>query len=229
MHGGDDYRYMPDPIRLSPVIHRRIVGTIYMVYTENTEPYMYTSNIVYKTAYLLGKFEGKRTSIIKLVKLMVIADVYTMRNHALSFLDGEKYFAMKNGPVPSRTTDFINTAEERLNENEITALRSLWRKATDGGTTWDIIELIGEPDMDHVSEFDIEVLDRIFEEYGSYTPEQLIEETHKYHAWKKHGKALEAGSKREVIDIADFFTDDDGPGRVERGDVERAKRCFFIY
>ena len=134
------------------IIRRRIVGVANTVYTESTEPYMYTQNFIHKTAYLLNKFEGKRTSIIKLVKLMVIADVYKMRNRALSLLPKEKYFAMKNGPVPSRTADLINLAEEHLSAEEFAEATSLWRRTTDNGTTWDIIELIGEPDMDHISE-----------------------------------------------------------------------------
>ena len=40
---------------------------------------MNSFEVIHKTAYLLSKFEGKRLSIIKLVKLMVIADVYKMR------------------------------------------------------------------------------------------------------------------------------------------------------
>ena len=196
-----------------------------MVYTKST---MLRSEFIHKTAYMLNKFEGKRTSIIKLVKLMVIADVYKMRNHISEILPREKYFAMKNGPVPSVTADLINIAEDRLSENLIKIVKPLWRRITDKGTTWDMIELIGTPDMDYISELDVEVLDRIFEEYGAYTPEQLIEETHKYHAWKKHEKALEAGSKREKMDVLDFFTDDDGPGKVERGDIESAKRCFLL-
>ena len=200
-----------------------------MVYTESAEPYMDTQNIIHKTAYLLGKFEGKRTSIIKLVKLMVIADVYTLRKHALPFLPQEKYFAMKNGPVPSVTADLISMSEDQLYEREITAIQSLWRKVTDKGTTWDMIELIGEPDMDHISELDVEVLDYIYEQYGSYTPEQLIEETHKYHAWKKHEKALEAGSKREPIYTPDFFEYDDGPAKFDREYLKDSRECFLIF
>ena len=184
---------------------------------------------IHKAAYMLNKFEGKRTSIIKLVKLMVIADVYKMRKYALDILPREKYFAMKNGPVPSRTADLINLAEEHLTENEYTMAKSVWKKVTNGGTTWDMVELIREPDMDYISEFDIEVLDHIYEQYGSYTPEQLIEETHKYHAWKKHEKALEAGSKREPIYTPDFFDHDDGPGGTfGKKYLEDSRECFVL-
>ena len=47
---------------------------------------------------------------------------------------------MKNGPVPSRTTDLINLDEEHLTENEYTMAKSVWKIVTDKGTTWDMVE-----------------------------------------------------------------------------------------
>ena len=183
---------------------------------------------IQKIAYLLNKFGPDGTNIIKLIKLMVIADVYKLRKYGSELLQREEYFALRNGPVPSSTTDLIDHANEYLSEQELEMSKKMWERVPERNNTWDMVRIKGKVNEDYLSEIDREVIDYAFENYSDYTPENLIKEVHKYHAWKKYETDLNDGNcKRVKIEKIDFFEDDEGPAKVEKNTLADSKQYFL--
>ena len=183
---------------------------------------------IQKIAYLLNKFGPEGTNVIKLAKLMVIADVYKLRKYGSELLQQEKYFALENGPVPSNTENLINHSSEYLSEQELEMSKKMWERISERNNIWDIVQIKGEVDEEHLSEIDQESIDYAFENYSEYTPKDLIKEVHKYHAWKKHETDLNDGScKRIKMEKVDFFGDDEGPVKVGKNILEGSKHYFL--
>ena len=179
---------------------------------------------IHTIAYLLSKFGAEGTNSIKLIKLLVIADVYKLRKYGSELLYQEEYLALPNGPVPSTTTNLVEHLNNHLSEQELTMSKKMWKRVSEGNGTWDVVRPIGNADEQYLAEADKEALDYAYEEYGAYTPEKLIDMVHEYAAWKKHKQNLD---KREKIEKTDFFENDNGPAKTEKEDLQSSKEYFL--
>ncbi len=125
-------------------------------------------------------------------KLLYLADKISLENYG-RFIFGESYVAMEEGATPSNAYDLMKKATVRpiggikLEENKVIPLR--------------------EPNLDYLSESDIECLDQIISEYGN-RPLHGRREAHD-NAWRKNWE--KRGSKRSVMmpveSIAELFPD----------------------
>ena len=113
---------------------------------------------IQKIAYLLNKFGPEGTNVIKLAKLMVIADVYKLRKYGSELLQQEEYFALENGPVPSNTENLINHSSEYLSEQELEMSKKMWERISERNNIWDIVQIKGEVDKEYLSEIDQKLL-----------------------------------------------------------------------
>lgn len=142
--------------------------------------------------------EGNKINYMKALKLIWLAD----RLHVNKFsrtITGDKYFAMKNGPVASCTYDII-LKSEFANEK--------WLEYSDSYIVkigYDI-ESQGKFDEDEFSDSDLNILEAIYDRLGHSTEKVLSNESHLFPEWFKHEKAIENDDKkREDIDILDFL------------------------
>ena len=96
---------------------------------------------------------GRRINILKLVKLVYLLDRESIARRGVPVVGGA-YLSMRNGPVTSEILDLINAGK-------------LWHCETD----WEQfisdrhnheVELIGDPGSDHLSEFEMELIEELW-------------------------------------------------------------------
>jgi uncharacterized phage-associated protein len=150
--------------------------------------------------YFALKGDGKINKM-KALKLIFLADRYHLRKYG-RLVSGDRYVAMKYGPVPSTVMD-IAEADEYL-DNKIKDYVTTYIKSLDDGRK---IESLKSVDENFLSDSDKEALKFAWDNFGHYKKWDLSDFTHLYPEWKKHEKSLRSGSKVENIVLEDFFED----------------------
>ena len=173
--------------------------------------------------YLVRKFGSEGVPIIKVMKMIALADIYALRNYGTT-LSKDEYFAMRNGPVATDIDTIVEQSNEYLGDVEsLQYVEEFLRR--DKGNTWSNVYARKEADLNYLSEWDREVIDMMYDKYKDATPQQLIDITHKYKAWSKHKEELANGKKQVPIDICDFF-ENDGEFAVAPEVIEMSKECY---
>jgi uncharacterized phage-associated protein len=111
----------------------------------------------------------------QLCKLLYLAD----KEHLLKYgrtITGDRYFALEQGPVPTKGLDAMNLKGDRRN------IEALLRFGRLSG--W-VFCLNQAPDLKPLSRSDIGVLDRISDQFGALLAWQLEKITHEEPACKK--------------------------------------------
>ena len=129
---------------------------------------------------------------LKLVKLYFLAD----REHLVKYgrpIVGGTYYTMANGPVCSELLDLLNAVQAGSGEFPLT---SKGRHA---------IEAHGAPNTLYLSESDLNVLDKVYGEYGHIDKWKLRDITHHLKSYKKNEPNL--NEKRRILPYEDFFED----------------------
>ncbi|TCW09237.1 uncharacterized protein DUF4065 [Raoultella sp. BIGb0138] len=131
-------------------------------------------------AYLLSK-DGGRMAYLKLIKLLYLSDRQSMGVYGES-ISGDRFVAMKHGPVLSQTYDLVKNGGEDENG---------WNHWIRGAENYEI-ELkpmvVSVEDLDELSEADIEILDSIMAEFGHMSKYQIRDFTHDHCAeWQDPG------------------------------------------
>ena len=149
--------------------------------------------------YLASCTKSKQINIMRVLKLIWAADRYHIRKYGRTVL-GDKYIAMRFGPVASKAKDLMErTIALQIDE---TKYRDQYIKRLNKYT----IESINKVDFDFFSETDIEALKFAAKEFGKIEKFNLSNFTHEYPEWKKYEQLLESGkSEWEVINLNDFF------------------------
>ena len=146
----------------------------------------------------------------KALKLLFLAD----REHLFRFgrpITGDSYDALPYGPVPSHLLSMLGGMEAILSEDgqpdqishDARALAKSFVMETGKYPTYRAIET---PDLDRLSESDIIVLDKIADEFGNKSFEEIYNFTH---AMKAYATVWQEGSTRRKFPMKfeDFFLD----------------------
>jgi uncharacterized phage-associated protein len=163
---------------------------------------------------------------LKIAKLVYFADKY----HLVEFgrpIIGDTYNALPYGPVPSRSLDIMEGAcgadySESQDSNVEKLLGSL--EVFHEGK-YPTFRAKSDVDFSDLSESEMEILDKVADEFGRKTGPQLIDITHKEKAW------LET-DENDAIDFRLMF---DGPDeeynrlRVELLEEDQEDREFFEF
>lgn len=143
--------------------------------------------------------EGGIMNKMKALKLVWLSDRYHLRQYGRTITE-DTYYALKNGPVASATRDvlegqqFIEDIATEYAANFISQVSKYEFKS------------LKDIDYDVFSQSDIEVIELIYSEYGSYDKFKISEFSHDFPEWKKYESSLIANqSSRYTIDILDFF------------------------
>jgi uncharacterized phage-associated protein len=155
-------------------------------------------------SYLLAKFAAaghNKASKLKLIKMVWLADRLHLRRFGL-LLTADKYYALKYGPIASRTLDIIDGNATVIEDNVLVHALQYFRK-DDARTLF----LICQPnDYGCLSEADQESLDQAFEKIMPFKPEEISEISHIFPEWSKFSDNFnENSSGRYLIDLRDFF------------------------
>jgi uncharacterized phage-associated protein len=155
-----------------------------------------------KAVFTLAYFAQKEGGIInkmKAFKLIWLSDRLHLRKYGRPILN-DVYFALPKGPIPSSTkdladnSDFLSETEKELREQFIENPSRYAIKAK--------MEL----QKNVFSQSDLEVIDTVYENFGTFSEFQLSELSHQYPEWKKFENGLNLGhSSRFEMDYQDFF------------------------
>lgn len=115
--------------------------------------------------------QGAQIEILKLVKLIYLADRQSMEDSGYPILN-DRLVSMPQGPVNSITLDYVNGAVEDLEEwaQYITP-----RLAYSVGST----KMFSREELDELSDSEFETLEKVWGIFGGYTKWQLRDWTHK--------------------------------------------------
>lgn len=113
---------------------------------------------------------------MKLFKLLYFAD----KTHLLTYgrpIIGDRYIKMDHGPVPSRAYNLIKHDDLAKPEDQELFDDYLLVKGNN-------IEIIAAPNLGHLSETDLEILNGVVRDYGQLTAGQLSKISHREIAWE---------------------------------------------
>ena len=141
--------------------------------------------------YLAQKVSGP--DIYGICKLLYLVDKTSLEKYG-RFIFGESYFAMKEGPTPSNVYDLLKQVAKKpvyglsVEGNQVIPLRN--------------------PDLDYLSESDIECLDQIISVYGKVPNWLRARDAHDnawQESWYKRGRKRSV--KMPIKSIVELLTD----------------------
>lgn len=126
------------------------------------------------TAVLLRGSPGRRSSYLRLLKLLYLAERRSLEATGCP-ITGDRVVAMDNGPVMSRTYDLILGRDPEASE---------WQRfiETDGYS----VTLADDPGNADLCPYEIGVLQQVADEHYSTDGFDLVDQTHKLPEWQKH-------------------------------------------
>lgn len=140
--------------------------------------------------YILKQMSGC-ADFHKLFKILYFADQYHLVKFGSS-ITHDTYIAMQNGPVPSVAYDILKALRgEGLLQNQKEVFEPYFKVSGRIG-----IEALASPDMENLSETEVEAIDQSIKTNKTLSFKQL---TH-----KSHDKAWEKAYKHGEIDLIDM-------------------------
>jgi uncharacterized phage-associated protein len=118
-------------------------------------------------------------SKLKAIKLLYFID----KEHFVRFgrfVTNKPYVKMKYGPVPLTILSIIDSPSSSLEKDDYSYLK---RHISFAATNYRTITSIKQPDLDKLSESEIEVIDAILSEIGNKTSSELVDKSHEEYAW----------------------------------------------
>jgi len=153
---------------------------------------MFKHRKVAQIAAVFAKNEGGAINLLKLIKLMYLADRQSFARYGLP-ISFDRYVSMNHGPVLSRTYDLINGDIEGQ-----------------GGANWsewigdreshlvDVRKEFSRQDLDELSDADLNVIEDVWKNFGSLNQWQLRDYTHQHCSeWENpHDSSIPISYKR---------------------------------
>lgn len=128
-----------------------------------------------RTAQVCAEFTrraGGTINVLKLVKLVYLCDRMSMKQYA-SPITYDRYASMDHGPVPSNTLNLING---RL----IDPAWNKWMENREGYTVSVRRQGFVSKDLDELSVADLEIMDKVWDEFGDIAERDLSRYTHEH-------------------------------------------------
>jgi uncharacterized phage-associated protein len=131
-------------------------------------------------AYLAQK-QGGRINVLKLVKMLYLADRAFMSDYDLPMLYDQPH-SMEHGPVDSITYDLITGVNESAEWDRFVSDRA----GHDVGTR----KAFARADLDWLSDAEVECVDRVWNKFGHMDQWELVKYTHDECAeWEDPGRS----------------------------------------
>ncbi|EOR94031.1 hypothetical protein ADIARSV_2865 [Arcticibacter svalbardensis MN12-7] len=134
----------------------------------------------------------------KVFKILYFAEQFHLKSYGRP-LTGDSYQAMPYGPVPSFLYDVFKAAEKGTSPFDEATERSGAFSVTRHGKM-PIVKALMEPDLDELSESDLEALEFSINENGGLKFDELVKKSHDT-AWDKAEKNLDI--EMSYFDIAE--------------------------
>jgi uncharacterized phage-associated protein len=149
--------------------------------------------------YILKKLN--QADKIQIVKLIYLADKYHLLQYGRT-ITGDKYFAVKHGPMGSMVEDVLNLNGDVLNEDDLKYAEKLINK----------VDFVYSPNeyeepLLMLSKTDMKALDFVIEQYGKMEKWNLKNYTHKFPEWHRYEELFEKNlTTREDISTEDMLS-----------------------
>ena len=157
-------------------------------------------------AFLLEKAGGKM-EYLKLIKLLYLADREAIHVNGLP-ITFDDYCSMINGPVLSRTYDWIKSQVKKGDGDT-------WVKHIQLASRYEVV-LASAAGVSHLSDVEVEVLDSVFKEFNKFGKYELVDITHKLPEYKTPPTRSSVPiSIRDVINAVE--SDEQEQHRLEEG------------
>lgn len=165
-----------------------------------TPNYNYMNTFNYKKSVqalnYLAVLEGGAINYMKALKLIWLSDRYHLRNHGRT-ITGDKYFALKNGPVASFTKDLIK-------KNQLTIDETIYCDSFFNVNKF-LLFSIAAPNEKVFSQKELEVVNLIYFNYGKMEGYDISNFSHNFPEWKQHEEKLNQKNSSYKIDLNLFF------------------------
>lgn len=167
-----------------------------------------TMNVILYILHKIGEI-----SKTKLIKLIFFADFEHLKKYNRP-ITWDKYYRLDGGPVPSYLLDLINiaigrkgiTVSKRDKECFLNAVKIT--KRAFGRNEGAFLSPLRKPDIDEISESDIEIIDYILRKYGHFNARELSVKSHEHIAYKrssgnriKYSDGLLGNKKRKFFKV----------------------------
>jgi len=146
-----------------------------------------------QAATILLERAGGSMEYIKLIKLLYLADRAALIETE-SPITGDRYVSMKHGPVLSGVLNLIKQEHPRED--------SVWHRYI-RREYWDVA-LVDRAECNHLSEHDVELLNEIFDRYGSWRSWAVVDHTHALPEWTDPGDTSIPIDPAEILRYAGF-------------------------
>ncbi len=138
----------------------------------------------------------KKRDLFHIVKILYFADKVHLEKYG-RLITGDRYIAMKDGPVPSGAYDIIKSVRgDGISKIDAQPERAF--KVED----WTNIIPLREPNTDYLSESDIEALDKAIADYGKMDFGKLRKIVHKEKAYKQASQNSDISLKSIIQSLA---------------------------
>ena len=133
-----------------------------------------TKKMAQAVGILLREEPDHRTSYMRILKLLVIADRESLKQAGCPII-GSKVVAMKDGPLHSAVYDLIKNTHLDV---------QMWDSFFDTVGKFDI-KMHDNPGVDELSPFEIEILKKVSRDHEWLDQFQLSELTHDFEDWQR--------------------------------------------
>ncbi|MBS3771476.1 MAG: SocA family protein [Bacteroidales bacterium] len=139
--------------------------------------------------FFANKTSDSTINRLKLMKLLYLADRYHINKYGRLILS-EDYHALPNGPTPSKTYDYT-------------------KRDMEGFFEVDRYNIIAKSNFDskYFSQTDLEIMDKVWNEFRIYSPYQLRDLSHLFPEWKEFEKDINDPNAPDSypINLENFF------------------------
>lgn len=146
--------------------------------------------------------EGSSENKMKALKLLWLSDRLHLRKYG-RMISNDNYYALPNGPVPSASRDILQKSSF-FKDDIAQDYADQYIKIVNQYT----YESIQDIDYKVFSKSEIEILNKIYDNFGDKNQYDLSKLSHEFPEWKKFKLAFDKkSSSRFFIKIEDFFED----------------------
>lgn len=135
------------------------------------------SKVAQCAATIFRSAPDKTIKYTLLVKLLYLADREAIRETGAP-ITGDRPFALDKGPILSKTLDLIKATERASEEEQAIWFRYFETRGYD-------VALVLDPGDDELSDYEIGILQRVYDEHGQKPLGTIIRETHELPEWEK--------------------------------------------
>jgi len=169
----------------------------------------------------LARKEGGEMNKMKAIKLVWMADRLHLREYGRP-ITNDDYVAMKFGPVGSMTRNITDEAIPYLTDEQFGYSRNFLEKTSDH-----FFRSTNDVDISVFSESEIESLERVYKDFGTFDQFELFTLTHEFPEWKKFEEKIAAKIINQAqMTYSDFFDNPDETSELLNGKFLAAKEVF---